>query len=218
MEEIAKYSDVPVWNGLTNEYHPTQMLADMLTIREHFGKLEGINFTYMGDARYNMGNSLMIACAKLGLNFTACTNKKYFPDEELVELCKGYAAQSGAAITLTEDVDAGTKGADVIYTDVWVSMGEPEEAWAERIKELMPYQVNRKVMENAKDTAIFMHCLPAFHDLKTTIGREVHDKFGLEEIEVTNDVFESDWSVVFDEAENRMHSIKAIMLATLGDN
>jgi len=215
VEELAKYSDVPVWNGLTNEYHPTQMLADMLTIREHFGKLEGINFTYMGDARYNMGNSLMIACAKLGLNFTACTNKKYFPDEELVELCKGYAAQSGAAITLTEDVDAGTKGADVIYTDVWVSMGEPAEVWEERIHDLLPYQVNKKAMDNAGPHAVFMHCLPAFHDLKTTVGAQIHDKFGLEELEVTDEVFESAQSIVFDEAENRMHTIKAVMDATV---
>ena len=215
VEELAKYSDVPVWNGLTNEYHPTQMLADMLTIREHFGKLEGINFTYMGDARYNMGNSLMIACAKLGLNFTACTNKKYFPDEELVELCKGYAAQSGAAITLTEDVDAGTKGADVIYTDVWVSMGEPAEVWEERIHDLLPYQVNKKAMDNAGPQAVFMHCLPAFHDLKTTVGAQIHDKFGLEELEVTDEVFESAQSIVFDEAENRMHTIKAVMDATV---
>ena len=217
VEELAKYSDVPVWNGLTNEYHPTQMLADMLTIREHFGKLEGINFTYMGDARYNMGNSLMIACAKLGLNFTACTNKKYFPDEELVELCKGYAAQSGAAITLTEDVDAGTKGADVIYTDVWVSMGEPDEVWEKRIKELSPYKVTKEVMANAKDTAIFLHCLPAFHDLKTKIGAEMGQRFGIEDMEVTDEVFESAQSKVFDEAENRMHTIKAVMVATLGE-
>ena len=194
------------------------MIADMMTVREHLGKLKGIKFVYMGDARYNMGNSLMVTCAKLGMHFVACTSKNYFPDQKLVDYCKEVAKETGATITLSEDVEASVKDADVIYTDVWVSMGEPEEAWAERIKELMPYQVNRKVMENAKDTAIFMHCLPAFHDLKTTIGREVHDKFGLEEIEVTNDVFESDWSVVFDEAENRMHSIKAIMLATLGDN
>ena len=194
------------------------MIADMMTVREHLGKLKGVKFVYMGDARYNMGNTLMVTCAKLGMHFVACTSKNYFPDQKLVDYCKEVAKETGATITLSEDVEASTKDADVIYTDVWVSMGEPEEAWAERIKELMPYQVNRKVMENAKDTAIFMHCLPAFHDLKTTIGREVHDKFGLEEIEVTNDVFESDWSVVFDEAENRMHSIKAIMLATLGDN
>ena len=218
VEELAEYAGVPVWNGLTNEFHPTQMIADMMTVREHLGKLKGVKFVYMGDARYNMGNSLMVTCAKLGMHFVACTSKNYFPDQKLVDYCKEVAKETGAAITLSEDVEASAKDADVIYTDVWVSMGEPEEAWAERIKELMPYQVNRKVMENAKDTAIFMHCLPAFHDLKTTIGREVHDKFGLEEIEVTNDVFESDWSVVFDEAENRMHSIKAIMLATLGDN
>ena len=218
VEELAEYAGVPVWNGLTNEFHPTQMIADMMTVREHLGKLKGVKFVYMGDARYNMGNSLMVTCAKLGMHFVACTSKNYFPDQKLVDYCKEVAKETGATITLSEDVEASTKDADVIYTDVWVSMGEPEEAWAERIKELMPYQVNRKVMENAKDTAIFMHCLPAFHDLKTTIGREVHDKFGLDEIEVTNDVFESDWSVVFDEAENRMHSIKAIMLATLGDN
>ena len=218
VEELAEYAGVPVWNGLTNEFHPTQMIADMMTVREHLGKLKGVKFVYMGDARYNMGNSLMVTCAKLGMHFVACTSKNYFPDQKLVDYCKEVAKETGATITLSEDVEASVKDADVIYTDVWVSMGEPEEAWAERIKELMPYQVNRKVMENAKDTAIFMHCLPAFHDLKTTIGREVHDKFGLEEIEVTNDVFESDWSVVFDEAENRMHSIKAIMLATLGDN
>lgn len=218
VEELAEYAGVPVWNGLTNEFHPTQMIADMMTVREHLGKLKGVKFVYMGDARYNMGNSLMVTCAKLGMHFVACTSKNYFPDQKLVDYCNEVAKETGATITLSEDVEASAKDADVIYTDVWVSMGEPEEAWAERIKELMPYQVNRKVMENAKDTAIFMHCLPAFHDLKTTIGREVHDKFGLEEIEVTNDVFESDWSVVFDEAENRMHSIKAIMLATLGDN
>ena len=218
VEELAEYAGVPVWNGLTNEFHPTQMIADMMTVREHLGKLKGVKFVYMGDARYNMGNSLMVTCAKLGMHFVACTSKNYFPDQKLVDYCNEVAKETGATITLSEDVEAATKDADVIYTDVWVSMGEPEEAWAERIKELMPYQVNRKVMENAKDTAIFMHCLPAFHDLKTTIGREVHDKFGLDEIEVTNDVFESDWSVVFDEAENRMHSIKAIMLATLGDN
>ena len=218
VEELAEYAGVPVWNGLTNEFHPTQMIADMMTVREHLGKLKGVKFVYMGDARYNMGNSLMVTCAKLGMHFVACTSKNYFPDQKLVDYCNEVAKETGATITLSEDVEASTKDADVIYTDVWVSMGEPEEAWAERIKELMPYQVNRKVMENAKDTAIFMHCLPAFHDLKTTIGRKVHDKFGLEEIEVTNDVFESDWSVVFDEAENRMHSIKAIMLATLGDN
>ena len=217
VEELAKYSDVPVWNGLTNEYHPTQMLADMLTIREHFGKLEGINFTYMGDARYNMGNSLMIACAKMGMHFTACTAKEYFPNQELVEQCQEYAKASGGSITLTEDVESGTKGADVLYTDVWVSMGEPDEVWAERIKALSPYQINKKVMENAGKDAIFMHCLPAFHDLKTKIGKEVYEKFGMSELEVTDEVFESEQSVVFDEAENRMHTIKAVMAATLGE-
>lgn len=213
--ELARYAGVPVWNGLTNEYHPTQMLADMLTIREHFGTLAGKKLTYMGDARYNMGNSLMIACAKLGLHFTACTAKQYFPAEDLVRECREYAAASGGSITLTENVEEGTRGADVIYTDVWVSMGEPDEVWAERIEVLTPYQVNRKVMENAGPEAIFMHCLPAFHDLETKIGREIHEKFGLDAMEVTDEVFESSQSVVFDEAENRMHTIKAVMDATL---
>ena len=217
VEELAKYAGVPVWNGLTNEYHPTQMLADMLTIREHLGRLKGVKFVYMGDARYNMGNSLMVTCAKLGMDFVACTNKKYFPNDELVKYCKDVAETTGASITLTEDVAEGTKDADVIYTDVWVSMGEPEEVWAERINDLKPYQVNAKAFENAKDSAIFMHCLPAFHDLKTTIGKQVYEKFGLSELEVTDEVFESERSVVFDEAENRMHSIKAIMRATLAD-
>ena len=216
VEVLAKYAGVPVWNGLTNEYHPTQMIADMLTVKEKFGTLKGLNFVYMGDARYNMGNSLMIVCSKLGLNFTACTNKKYFPNEELVNQCKEYAKASGAKITLTENVEEGTKDADVIYTDVWVSMGEPDEVWAERIADLKDYQVNKKAFENAKDTAIFMHCLPAFHDLKTKVGKEVYEKFGISEMEVTDEIFESEKSVVFDEAENRMHSIKAIMLATLG--
>lgn len=215
VEELAKYSKVPVWNGLTNEYHPTQMIADMLTIKEKFGKLTGLKFVYMGDARYNMGNSLMIACAKLGLDFVACTAKEYFPDEELVNICKEYAKESGSSILLTEDVMEGTKDADVIYTDVWVSMGEPDEVWEERIKTLMPYQVNKNAMDNAKKTAIFMHCLPAFHDLKTKIGQDIYEKFGISEMEVTDEVFESEQSVVFDEAENRMHSIKAIMAATL---
>ncbi len=216
VEELAKHAGVPVWNGLTNEYHPTQMIADLLTIKEHKGELKGLNFVYMGDARYNMGNSLMIACSKMGINFTACTNKKYFPDGELVNQCREYARESGASITLTEDVMEGTKDADVIYTDVWVSMGEPEEVWSERINDLKPYQVNKGAFENAKADAIFMHCLPAFHDLKTKIGEEVYRKYGLSEMEVTDDIFESDSSVVFDEAENRMHSIKAIMAATLG--
>ncbi len=216
VEELAKYSDVPVWNGLTNEYHPTQMLADMLTIREKLGRLKGVSLVYMGDARYNMGNSLMIACSKLGLHYTACTAKEYFPNEELVVQCKEWAKESGGSVTLTEDVKAGTSGAQVIYTDVWVSMGEPDEVWEERIRTLSPYQVNRTVMENAAPDAIFMHCLPAFHDLKTTIGAQIHDKFGIDEMEVTDEVFESSQSVVFDEAENRMHTIKAVMAATLG--
>ncbi len=217
VEELAEHAGVPVWNGLTNEFHPTQMIADMLTIREHIGHLEGVKLVYMGDSRYNMGNSLMVTCAKLGMNFVACTDKKYFPDSELVSYCEGVAKETGAVITLTEDVAEATKGADVIYTDVWVSMGEPEEVWAERISELSPYQVNAKAFENAKPSAIFMHCLPAFHDLKTTIGRQVYEKFGLSELEVTDEIFESKRSVVFDEAENRMHSIKAIMRATLSE-
>ena len=217
VEDLAKYAGVPVWNGLTNEYHPTQMLADMLTIREHFGHLEGIRLVYMGDARYNMGNSLMIACAKLGMHFVACTTEKYFPNKELVELCQGYAAQSGGSITLTENVEEGTKGADVIYTDVWVSMGEPDEVWEERIRELTPYKVTKAVMENAGENAIFLHCLPAFHDLKTKIGKEMGERFNLTDMEVTDEVFESSQSLVFDEAENRMHTVKAVMVATLGE-
>lgn len=217
VEELAKYAGVPVWNGLTNEFHPTQMLADLLTIREKFGSLEGVKFTYMGDARYNMGNSLMIACSKMGMHFTACAPKKYFPAQELVDECRAVADQTGATITLTEDVNEGTKGADVIYTDVWVSMGEPDAVWEERIKELSPYQVNAKAMANGSDRVIFMHCLPAFHDLKTKIGKEMGEKFGVQEMEVTDEVFEFERSVVFDEAENRMHTIKAVMLATLGE-
>jgi len=216
VEELAKYAGVPVWNGLTNEYHPTQMLADMLTIREKLGKLKGVKLVYMGDARYNMGNSWMIACSKMGIDFTACAPKEYFPAAALVEECKKYALESGAIITLSEDIETATKGADVIYTDVWVSMGEPDEVWAERIKALLPYQVNKKVMENASENAIFMHCLPSFHDLKTKIGKEIYDKFGLNELEATDEVFESAQSVVFDESENRMHTIKAVMAATLG--
>ena len=215
VEELAKYAGVPVWNGLTNEFHPTQMLADTLTIKEKLGRIKGVRLAYLGDARYNMGNSYMVLCAKLGMDFTACTSKKYFPDEALVEECRKIAEQTGASITLTEDVMAGTKGADVICTDVWVSMGEPEKVWEERIKDLSPYQVNRKVMENAGSQAIFMHCLPAFHDLKTKTGREISEKFGITEMEVTDEVFESSQSVVFDEAENRMHTIKAVMAATL---
>jgi len=215
VEELAKYAGVPVWNGLTNEFHPTQMLADVLTIREKLGRIKGVKLTYMGDARYNMGNSLMVVCAKLGMHFTACTTQKYFPDEELVKQCKEIAAATGGSITLTEDVSEGTRGADVVYTDVWVSMGEPAEVWEERIRELSPYQVNAKVMENAGKSAIFMHCLPAFHDLKTKIGKEMSERFGISEMEVTDEVFESSQSVVFEEAENRMHTIKAVMAATL---
>ena len=217
VEELAKYAGVPVWNGLTNEFHPTQMIADMLTIREHLGRLKGVKFVYMGDARYNMGNSLMIACSKMGLHFTACTNKKYFPDESLVEQCKAFARESGGSVTLTEDVKAGTTGADVIYTDVWVSMGEPDEVWTERIHDLTPYKVTRHVMENAGEKAIFLHCLPAFHDLKTKIGKEMGERFNLTDMEVTDEVFESPQSKVFDEAENRMHTIKAVIVATLGE-
>ena len=215
VQTMADYSDVPVWNGLTDEFHPTQMLADLLTIREHFGRLKGINFVYMGDARFNMGNSYMVACAKMGMNFTAVTNKKYYPAKELIDTCKEIAAQTGATINFTEDAMAGTKGADVICTDIWVSMGEPESAWAERIKDLSPYRVTMDIMNNAGPDSVFMHCLPSFHDLGTSIGREIKEKFGLDEIEVTNEVFESDRSIVFDEAENRMHTIKAVMYATL---
>ena len=215
VEELAKYSGVPVWNGLTDQFHPTQMLADLLTIEEKLGRLKGINFTYMGDARNNMGNSLMVACAKMGLNFTACAPRELFPAEELVNTCRAIAAENGCTVTLTEDVKEGTANADVIYTDIWVSMGEPDEVWAERIKLLTPYQVNAAAMRNAKDTAIFMHCLPSFHDTRTTIGAEIAQKFGISEMEVTDEVFEGRQSVVFDEAENRMHTIKAVMYATL---
>ncbi|MCD8324316.1 MAG: ornithine carbamoyltransferase [Clostridiales bacterium] len=217
VEELAKYAGVPVWNGLTNEFHPTQMLADALTIREHFGRIKGIKLVYMGDARYNMGNSLMILSAKLRMHFVACTNRKYFPDPALVETCREIAAGTGAVIELTEDAAAGVQGADVIYTDVWVSMGEPDEVWEERIRDLTPYQVNRALMEAAGAQCRFMHCLPAFHDLGTKIGAQIHDKYGLDAMEVTDEVFESEQSIVFDEAENRMHTIKAVMLATLGD-
>ena len=216
VEELAKYAGVPVWNGLTNEYHPTQILADMLTIREHFGHLKDIRLVYMGDARYNMGNSLMIGCAKLGMHFVACAPEAYFPNQELVAQCESYAEESGGTITLTENVVAGTRGADVIYTDVWVSMGEPDQVWEQRIHDLSPYQLTAKVMENAGHQAIFLHCLPAFHDLKTKIGKEIQEKYGIEDMEVTDEVFESPQSKVFDEAENRMHTIKAVMAATLG--
>ena len=216
VEELARYAGVPVWNGLTNEFHPTQMLADMLTIREHLGGLKGKKLVYMGDARYNEGNSLMVVCAKLGLDFVACAPKKYFPDPKLVAQCKEFAKANGSSITLTEDAMEGTKDADIIYTDVWVSMGEPDEIWEERIKDLTPYKVTVKLMKNAKKNAIFMHCLPAFHDLKTEIGREMGERFNFSELEVEDEVFESSQSVVFDEAENRMHTIKAVMAATLG--
>ena len=215
VEELARYSSVPVWNGLTNEYHPTQILADFLTIREHFGPLAGLKFVYMGDARYNMGNSLMIGCAKMGLDFVACAPKAYWPAQELVARCKAIAAETGASITLSEDTGAAA-GADVIYTDVWVSMGEPVEVWAERIEALSPYQVNAALMAKAGPDAVFMHCLPAFHDHKTAIGKEMGEKFGRDAMEVTDEVFNGPQSIVFQEAENRMHTIKAVMAATLG--
>ena len=217
VEALAEYAGVPVWNGLTNEFHPTQMIADMLSIKEKKGELKGLKFVYMGDARYNMGNSLMVTCAKLGMNFVACTNKEYFPEQKLVDYCKGVAKDTGASITLTESVEEACKDADVIYTDVWVSMGEPDEVWAKRIKDLSPYQVNAKALSFAKKDVLFMHCLPAFHDLKTTVGQQIFEKFGIDCMEVTDEVFEGPNSIVFDEAENRMHSIKAIMYATLGD-
>ena len=215
VNELAKYSTVPVWNGLTNEFHPTQILADFLTIKEHFGKLPGLKFAYMGDARYNMGNSLMIGCAKMGLHFVACAPKAYWPAPELVEKCKAIAAETGATITLSDDTDA-VKDADVVYTDVWVSMGEPVEVWAERIEALAPYQVNTELMAKAKPTAVFMHCLPAYHDHKTAVGKEMGEKFGRDAMEVTDEVFTGPQSIVFQEAENRMHTIKAVMAATLG--
>ena len=216
VEELAKYASVPVWNGLTNEFHPTQILADMLTIRERFGYLKGINFVYMGDARYNMGNSLMVGCAKLGLNFTACCPEKYFPDKALIAACEEVAKETGATLRFEINPDVAVKGADVIYTDVWVSMGEPAEVWQERIEELSPYQVNTALMQKTgKSATVFMHCLPAFHDLKTQIGKEMGEKFNITAMEVTDEVFESDQSIVFQEAENRMHTIKAVMAATL---
>ena len=215
VNELAKYSTVPVWNGLTNEFHPTQILADFLTIKEHFGKLAGLKFAYMGDARYNMGNSLMIGCAKMGLHFVACAPKAYWPAPELVEKCKAIAAETGATITLSDDTDA-VKDADVVYTDVWVSMGEPVEVWAERIEALAPYQVNTELMAKAKPTAVFMHCLPAYHDHKTAVGKEMGEKFGRDAMEVTDEVFTGPQSIVLQEAENRMHTIKAVMAATLG--
>lgn len=215
VEELAQYSSVPVWNGLTNEFHPTQILADFLTIKEHFGHLKGINFVYMGDARYNMGNSLMVGCAKMGLNFTASAPEKYFPDAALVEYCKKVASENGSTITFETDPMKAVEGADVIYTDVWVSMGEPVEVWEERINELSPYQVNSALMAGAKESCVFMHCLPAYHDLKTGVGREMGEKFGRDSMEVTDEVFESEQSIVFKEAENRMHTIKAVIAATI---
>ena len=216
VEDLAKYAGVPVWNGLTDEFHPTQMIADLMTIEEKKGSLKGLNFTYMGDARNNMGNSLMVACAKMGINFTACAPKELFPAEDLVNTCKEIAKENNCTITLTEDVKLGTTNADIIYTDVWVSMGEPDEVWESRINLLKPYQVNKEAMANAKPDAIFMHCLPSYHDLGTEIGQKINEKFGISEMEVTDEVFEGKQSFVFDEAENRMHSIKAIIYATLG--
>ncbi|MBQ8058049.1 MAG: ornithine carbamoyltransferase [Ruminococcus sp.] len=215
VEDLAKYSSVPVYNGLTNEFHPTQILADFLTIKEHCGELKGKKLVYMGDARYNMGNSLMVGCAKMGMHFVACAPKKYFPNDELVKECMDVAETTGATLEFIEDPMVATKGADVIYTDVWVSMGEPDSVWEERIAELSPYQVNKALMDNAGAQCKFMHCLPAFHDLKTTIGKEINAKFGIDCMEVTDEVFESDASIVFDEAENRMHTIKAVIAATL---
>ena len=215
VEDLAKYAGVPVWNGLTNEFHPTQILADFLTIREHFGGLKGKKLVYMGDARYNMGNSLMVGCAKMGMHFVACAPEKYFPSPELIAQCQAVAAETGAVLEFMTDPMEATKGADVIYTDVWVSMGEPDSVWKERIEELSPYRVTMALMDNAGPQCRFMHCLPAFHDLNTTIGKQIYEKFGIDCMEVTDEVFESDQSIVFDEAENRMHTIKAVMAATL---
>ena len=216
VEKLAKNAGVPVWNGLTNEFHPTQILADFLTLKEKFGKLQGLKFVYMGDARYNMGNSLMVGCAKLGMHFVACAPKKYFPNEDLINQCHEIAKETGAVIEFEEDPMVATKDADAIYTDVWVSMGEPDSVWKERIDDLLPYRVTMDLINNAKSDVVFMHCLPAFHDLNTKIGKEIYDKFGLDCMEVTDEVFESEHSIVFDEAENRMHTIKAVMAATLG--
>ena len=215
VEDLAKYAGVPVWNGLTNEFHPTQILADFMTIKEHFGSLKGKKLVYMGDARYNMGNSLMVGSAKMGMHFVACAPEKYFPDKALVDECKLIAEQTGAVLEFITDPMVATKDADVIYTDVWVSMGEPNEVWKERITDLLPYQVNKKAMDNAGAKCRFMHCLPAFHDLNTVIGKDIYEKFGITAMDVTDEVFESEQSIVFDQAENRMHTIKAVMLATL---
>ena len=218
VETLASCAGVPVWNGLTNEFHPTQILADFLTIKEHFGSLEGKKLVYMGDARYNMGNSLMVGCAKTGMSFTACAPEKYFPDKKLINTCKKISEESGAKLEFIEDPIEATKNADVIYTDVWVSMGEPVEVWEERINDLAPYQVNSALMAKASPNAVFMHCLPSYHDMKTTIGKEMGEKFGRDSMEITDEVFESAQSVVFAEAENRMHTIKAVMAATLTDD
>ena len=216
VEELASYAGVPVWNGLTNEFHPTQILADFLTVKEHFGSLRGRKLVYMGDARYNMGNSLMVGCAKMGMNFVACAPEKYFPNAELTAVCRDIAARTGATVEFITEPEKAVSGADVIYTDVWVSMGEPAEVWAERIAELSPYRVTKKLMDIAGDGCRFMHCLPAFHDLKTSVGADIYEKFGIDCMEVTDEVFESERSVVFREAENRMHTIKAVMVATAG--
>ncbi len=215
VEDLARYSGIPVWNGLTNEFHPTQILADLLTIREHFGSLSGIKLVYMGDARYNMGNSLMVGCAKMGMHFVACAPKKYHPDSRLIGECRKIAAETGAVLEFQEDVTAAVTGAHVIYTDVWVSMGEPDQVWETRIQDLLPYRVTAEVMRKAGPQSVFMHCLPSFHDLNTTIGKSIYEKFGVDCMEVTDEVFESPQSIVFDEAENRMHTIKAVMAATL---
>ena len=215
VDGLARYSGVPVWNGLTNEFHPTQILADFLTIREHFGSLSGIKLVYMGDARYNMGNSLMVGCAKMGMHFVACAPSAYFPDSKLIEECRKIAAETGAVLEFEEVITKAVSGAHVIYTDVWVSMGEPDHVWETRINDLLPYRVTADVMRKARPDAVFMHCLPSFHDLNTTIGKNIFEKFGLDCMEVTDEVFESPQSIVFDEAENRMHTIKAVMAATL---
>lgn len=216
VEQLSEYAGVPVWNGLTNEFHPTQILADFLTLKEKFGKLEGLKFVYMGDARYNMGNSLMVGCAKMGMHFVACAPKKYWPAKELIDECQAVAKETGATLEFIEDPMVATKDANAIYTDVWVSMGEPDEVWEERINDLLPYRVTMDLINNADKDVVFMHCLPAFHDLDTKIGKQIYEKFGLTEMEVTDEVFESEHSVVFDEAENRMHTIKAVIAATLG--
>ena len=215
VEELAHHAGVPVWNGLTNEYHPTQILADFLTIRERFGRLHGIKLVYMGDARYNMGNSLMVGCTKMGMHFVACAPKEYFPNQELIETCESIAAETGAILEFCDNPDVAVRDAQVLYTDVWVSMGEPDEVWEKRIRELSPYRITMQRLEQAGPDCVFMHCLPAFHDLKTTVGKQIYERFGISCMEVTDEAFESERSIVFDEAENRMHTIKAVMAATL---